>query len=183
MEVHIINFIIHETDKVLTDSDAELIAKEYTKNNKALKIFSPEFVDLFREGCVKEIKKYIGVSRRETVYNLLKFYKTWDNYSLSILYLKTFEYIFGKGFQGNSMIILFSQLLLLNISPDHLVVDGNWFVPYQDEISGKYLDYTTVIGGDDKFYSIAAASILAKVDHDRYINQLCLKYPLIFSLV
>ena len=52
------------------------------------------------------------------IYKLIEFYKTWDNYSLSILYLKTFEYIFSKGFERNSLIILFSQILATNINPD-----------------------------------------------------------------
>ena len=120
LEVHIISFIVNETREKLTEKDAEKIAKEYTNTNKALKVFSSEFIDLYRNACVKEIKKYVGENRKETVYKLIDFYKTWDNYSLSILYLKTFEYIFSKGFERNSLIILFSQILVSNINPNPL---------------------------------------------------------------
>lgn len=61
----------------------------------------------------------------------------------------------------------------LNIKPDFLLVDGNNFISY------KNIPYKTVIDGDNKFISIAAGSILAKVAHDRYIVDLCYKDPLL----
>jgi len=118
LEVQVINFIVNETKGRLTEKDAEKIAKEYTETNKGLQVFSKEFIDLYRKSCVKEIKKYVGEERKKVIYKLIEFYKTWDNYSLSILYLKTFEYIFSKGFERNSLIILFSQILATNINPD-----------------------------------------------------------------
>ena len=54
---------------------------------------------------------------------------------------------------------------------DHILVDGNYFIPYQT------YTYNTFEKGDDKFYSIAAASILAKVYHDQYIHDLVMEYP------
>jgi ribonuclease HII len=54
---------------------------------------------------------------------------------------------------------------------DHILVDGNYFIPY------KTYTYNTFEKGDDKFYSIAAASILAKVYHDHYIMDLVKEYP------
>ena len=58
-----------------------------------------------------------------------------------------------------------------NMEPDHILVDGNYFDIY------KMIDYTTVKGGDDKYMSIAAASIIAKYERDSYIEELCDKYP------
>lgn len=64
----------------------------------------------------------------------------------------------------------------LHIEPDSLLVDGDKFKPY---ITAN-LDvkkHTCIIGGDAKYYSIACASILAKVAHDRYIVNMCRQYP------
>jgi ribonuclease HII len=58
----------------------------------------------------------------------------------------------------------------------HLLIDGNYFEPYMDP-HGNYVNYTTVIKGDGTYYSIAAASILAKYTRDQYIEQLCNEYP------
>ena len=67
--------------------------------------------------------------------------------------------------------------------PEFLLVDGNDFTPftYFDEKQNKLVEipYTTVEGGDNKFTSIAAASILAKYERDTYINQLCEEYPML----
>lgn len=59
----------------------------------------------------------------------------------------------------------------LGIRPQHLLIDGNRFKKYPD------ISHTTVIKGDGKYLSIAAASILAKTYRDDYMNLLHEKYP------
>ena len=59
----------------------------------------------------------------------------------------------------------------LTIRPQHLLIDGNRFKKYPD------IPHTTVIKGDGKYLSIAAASILAKTYRDDYMNQLHEEYP------
>jgi len=62
-----------------------------------------------------------------------------------------------------------------------LLIDGNYFNPitYLNKEMNKLetIPYMTVEGGDNKYASIAAASILAKVERDRYIEQLCEENP------
>jgi ribonuclease HII len=62
-----------------------------------------------------------------------------------------------------------------------LLIDGNYFKPitFLDKKTNKIesIPYITVEGGDNKYASIAAASILAKVERDRYIDELCQKNP------
>ena len=59
----------------------------------------------------------------------------------------------------------------LKVRPEHLLIDGNRFTPYPD------IPHTTVVKGDGKYLSIAAASILAKTYRDDYMNELALEYP------
>jgi len=59
----------------------------------------------------------------------------------------------------------------LKTRPEHLLVDGNRFAP----ILG--LPHTCVVKGDSLYQSIAAASILAKVHRDRYMQELHEMYP------
>ena len=54
---------------------------------------------------------------------------------------------------------------------DTILVDGNHFQAYTDE-NLDCIDHECVIGGDDKYKSIAAASILAKTHRDNYILEL-----------
>jgi ribonuclease HII len=62
-----------------------------------------------------------------------------------------------------------------------LLIDGNYFNPitYLDKKTNRIetIPYTTIEGGDNKYASIAAASILAKVERDRYIDELCEQNP------
>lgn len=60
----------------------------------------------------------------------------------------------------------------LTIKPEHLIIDGNSFKPFVIDSFNRYIDYSTVIKGDDKYLSIACASILAKVARDEYIYNL-----------
>ena len=63
----------------------------------------------------------------------------------------------------------------LSIKPEYLLVDGNYFSPYT--INKKNINAECVVSGDDTYYSIAAASILAKTARDRYIENLCNENP------
>lgn len=59
----------------------------------------------------------------------------------------------------------------LKLRPQHLLVDGNRFRPYQD------IPHTTIVKGDGKYLSIAAASILAKTYRDDYMQRLHEEFP------
>ena len=62
-----------------------------------------------------------------------------------------------------------------------LLIDGNYFNPITilNKTTSKIetIQYTTIEGGDNKYTAIAAASILAKVERDKYINDLCEQNP------
>lgn len=59
----------------------------------------------------------------------------------------------------------------LKLRPQAVIVDGNRFKPYGT------LPHETIVKGDAKFLSIAAASILAKTYRDDYMNNLALQHP------
>lgn len=59
----------------------------------------------------------------------------------------------------------------LTVKPHHLLIDGNRFTPYPE------ISHTTVVKGDGKYLSIAAASILAKTYRDDYMDALAQEYP------
>lgn len=59
----------------------------------------------------------------------------------------------------------------LSIRPQHLLIDGNRFKPYAG------IPHTTVVKGDGKYLSIAAASVLAKTYRDDYMDGLDKTYP------
>ena len=59
----------------------------------------------------------------------------------------------------------------LQPEPEFVIVDGNRFVPYRE------IPHRTIVKGDGKYLSIAAASILAKTYRDEYMEQLHDRFP------
>ena len=70
-----------------------------------------------------------------------------------------------------SILAMHRALDALTIRPDHIIVDGNRFKPYGTT------PHTTIVKGDAKFLSIAAASILAKTYRDDYMKEQHRLYP------
>ena len=70
-----------------------------------------------------------------------------------------------------SFLAMHRALDQLKVRPEAVIVDGNRFKPYQD------IPSTTIVKGDGKYLSIAAASILAKTYRDDYMLSLAEEYP------
>ena len=70
-----------------------------------------------------------------------------------------------------SILAMHRALDQLSVRPEAVIVDGNRFKPY------GALPYATIVKGDGKYLSIAAASILAKTYRDDYMNKLDNEYP------
>ena len=70
-----------------------------------------------------------------------------------------------------SILAMHRALDQLKVRPEAVIVDGNRFKKYKD------LPHTTIVKGDGKYLSIAAASILAKTYRDDYMNKLAEEYP------
>ncbi len=71
-----------------------------------------------------------------------------------------------------SILAMHRAINALEVVPEELIIDGNRFKPY-----GK-IPYTTIVKGDGKYLSIAAASVLAKTYRDDYMIKLAEEYPM-----
>ncbi len=84
-----------------------------------------------------------------------------------------------------SILAMHRALDQLKVRPEAIIVDGNRFKPYYPlespapkKVGSKGgVPYTTIVKGDGKYLSIAAASILAKTYRDDYMNELAKEYP------
>lgn len=70
-----------------------------------------------------------------------------------------------------SFLAMHQALDKLTIKPELLLIDGNRFSPY------NYIPHECIVKGDGKFYSIAAASVLAKTYRDDLMIELHKQYP------
>lgn len=70
-----------------------------------------------------------------------------------------------------SILAMHRAIAQLAVRPQHLLIDGNRFSPYED------IPHTTVVKGDATYMSIAAASILAKTYRDDFMMKIHEEYP------
>jgi len=70
-----------------------------------------------------------------------------------------------------SILAMHKAIEKLKIQPEHIIVDGNKFKSY------KNIPHTTIVKGDAKFMSIAAASVLAKTYRDDFMLKLDAEFP------
>jgi len=73
-----------------------------------------------------------------------------------------------------SILAMHKAIEKLTVTPEHIIVDGNKFKPY------KNIPYKTIVKGDAKFMSIAAASVLAKTYRDEFMQKIDLEFPAYF---
>jgi ribonuclease HII len=120
----------------------------------------------FDYDIVKDSKK-LSEKRRKEAYELIKEYAI--EYSVSFVKAEDIDEInIGKA----TMAAMHKCVEKLDNQPEHLLVDGNVFDGYME------IPYTTVVKGDNTYYSIAAASIMAKVTRDEYMKEQHERFPI-----
>jgi ribonuclease HII len=114
---------------------------------------------------VKDSKK-LSEKKRKEAFELIK--EKALAYSISFVPPQTIDKI---NILQATMESMHNCLDTIGMDYEHILVDGNYFTQYKDKI------HTCVIKGDNTYYSIAAASILAKVSRDEYMKELHKQFP------
>ena len=71
----------------------------------------------------------------------------------------------------SSLLAMHKALSQLSMEPEFIIVDGNKFNPF------KSIPHQTIVKGDSKYMSIAAASVLAKTYRDEYMEKIHEEFP------
>ena len=71
-----------------------------------------------------------------------------------------------------SILAMHKSIEAMTKTPEFIIVDGNRFKPFKD------IPFETIIKGDGKYLSIAAASVLAKTYRDEYMNKIHEEFPM-----
>lgn len=112
--------------------------------------------------------KKLSEKKREVLYDVIT--KNAVAYSVAMTDAKTIDEI---NILQATFLAMRNAVNTLSIKPDFALIDGN-------QKPGLDIEQLTVVKGDAKSISIAAASILAKVTRDRYMKELDEKYPQYF---
>ena len=109
--------------------------------------------------------KKISEKKREKLYDIIKSEAiAWSIASADHLEIDEYNIL------GATMLAMKRAVDSLNVSPDLLLIDGNRAKGFEQQVK-------TVVKGDALIPHIAAASILAKVERDRYCLEMAEKYP------
>jgi len=119
----------------------------------------------YRNKYINDSKKLTAEKRQELRKIIERDALTWG---VAFIHQKTIDRI---NILNASFLAMHKALDNLSIVPDLILVDGNRFNPYKD------ISYETIIGGDAKYLSIAAASILAKTYRDEFMMKVHSKFP------
>jgi hypothetical protein len=87
LEIHVIFYLIKNNEDTLSYSSIDSICSNFVKNLSIMTFFSQQYKENYYKSSVECLKKYINKPKIDIINAFLKFSSTWDNYSLSILYL------------------------------------------------------------------------------------------------
>ena len=115
IEIHILTFLITNKLNSLSFFNIEHIITEVVENHSILKTFGPQVVSVYKEEAINFFKKYINQSYDYILTDIFLYSSTWDNYALSILFLRILIGIHRTIDIQNNFIIGFMKLLVTNI--------------------------------------------------------------------
>lgn len=115
IEFHLLSYLNTNNLKSLSLINIESIINELI-NNLNLLFFGENFVSTFKDKGIKYFSKYVNKDYEFIVMDILKYKHTWDNYSLSLMFLKIVIYLHGCLKNENKFIIDFMKLLVCNLS-------------------------------------------------------------------
>lgn len=115
IELHILSFLLTNKLNSLSSYNIEFIINEHIKHNNILNTFGENVVSSYKLESLQYFQKYVNQSYQFILNDILRFSHTWDNYALSLLFLRILIGIHRTIQIKNKFIILFMKLLVSNI--------------------------------------------------------------------
>lgn len=115
VEIHAISYIFYNNLSTLSNHNIDKIVSEMISNNYIFDNFSENMKEKYYNDGISFLKKFVNKKTNEIISEIILYFKSWDNYALSILYLQIIIKIY-KFVKNNKFIIDFMKLLLKNIS-------------------------------------------------------------------
>ena len=115
IELHLLSYLLTNKLNSLSRYNIENIINDVVKNNHILNSFGDVVVSSYTTEALEYFNKYVNQSYHFILTDILQFVNTWDNYSLSILFLRILIGIHRSIGIKNKFIILFMKLLVGNI--------------------------------------------------------------------
>jgi hypothetical protein len=118
IEFCVLNYQVTNKLECLSIYNIETIVKQFIKDHTILNTFGSKVVQTYLDSGIQYFSKYTNKNYEQNVADILKYSYTWDNYALSIVYLKILIGLHRVVKTNNKFIILFMKLLVDNINFD-----------------------------------------------------------------
>ena len=146
-EFHILSYLYTNKLESLSLLNIESIINDIIINHDLLNTFGDSIVSLDRDESIKYFSKYVNKSYNFILNDIIQFSHTWDNYALSIMFLKITIYLHRCLNKQNKFIIQFMKLLVGNISLNpkkrsSLLISTNKFEKILDSL--EFSDYLSL---------------------------------------
>lgn len=161
IEINMINYLIHEKKETLTEREMKIVIDLTIHNNPILQTKKNEIVEQYREQAYAFYRQFIGMTASNIIKQLKQHFKSWDNYSLSVLLTSLINKLFDRNEDKNAYILGLEKLMLRNIHPDpskRLSIEKTSSkldeVLYEDGSVKSYLSLSNNIKKDKRSISI-----------------------------
>jgi serine/threonine protein kinase len=116
-EVHAIAYLLHVNPQP-TARELTLLAENITAESKALAGFSVEFRARWSAQLAHTLRAYVGMPRHEAITQLITTWKTWDNYAISMMYLRFLHQWSQTAHASNSLYARLLETFLWGVHAD-----------------------------------------------------------------
>jgi hypothetical protein len=116
LEIHLLFYLIVNDIPSLSHSLSYEIGNHFIETMPLLQLFSQEHRENYKKECTAFLNSYVNQSRTHIIKDIIQYYYTWDNYSVSILYLHIFGNLLHVFSLPNTFVSEIVNSLFQNIS-------------------------------------------------------------------
>lgn len=89
-EIHILYYFVKHDIKTISSSFIHEFCENFVENLNILRLFSENYKKNYKEQCIETIKKYINISKKQIIDDILERNDKWDIYGITMIYLQIF---------------------------------------------------------------------------------------------
>lgn len=118
LEIHLLYYLTVNDEITMSYSLIETIVHRYMEGLHFLDLFNDNYRENYHKTCIDCLTQYINLPKPEIINQIFTFSKTWDSYSLSIIYIHIFSHMNHVFKLHDTIMKVFLNHLLQNIHPD-----------------------------------------------------------------
>jgi hypothetical protein len=118
LEIHILFYFIKNDITTISYSFIEEFCENFIENLNILRLFSENYKKVYKENCIETMKKYINLSKKQIIDDILERNDKWDVYGISMIYIQIFGCVSRIFSLKDTFISKITIELFKNLHPD-----------------------------------------------------------------